>query len=54
MKDGRTVLHGNPIFSVYSVKTVFLLSTDMILPFCQKSKDDLLPEEIHLKTTFPV
>ena len=39
------------IFSVCSVKIVF--PKDMILPFYQKSKDDLLPK-IHLKMTFPI
>ena len=34
-------LHGNMMFSVYSVKMVFLFPTNMNLPFCQKSKDDL-------------
>ena len=28
----------NMTFSVYSVKMVFLFSTNMILPFCQKAK----------------
>ena len=37
-------IHGNMIFSVYLVKMVFLFPTNMILPFCQKSKDDLLPK----------
>ena len=32
------------IFSVYMVKIIFLFDTNMILPFCQKNKDDLLPE----------
>ena len=35
---------GNMIFSAYSVKLVFLFPTNMILPFGQKSKDDLLPK----------
>ena len=25
----------------------------MILPFCQKNKDNLVPKKIHLKVTFP-
>ena len=33
------------IFSVYSVKTAFRFPTNMILPFCQKNKDDLLPKK---------
>ena len=33
------------IFSVYSVK--------MVLPFCQKSRFDILPKKIHLKMTLP-
>ena len=32
------------IFSVYSVKMVILFPTNMKLPFCQKSKDYLLPK----------
>ena len=43
-------IHGNLIFSVYSVKMVFHFSTNMILPFCQKSKD----AKLDLKMTFPV
>ena len=30
------------IFSVYSVKIVFPFPTNIIWPFCWKSKDDLL------------
>ena len=37
--------HGNMIFSVYSVKMVFLFPTKMISAFCQKSKDGLLPKK---------
>ena len=37
-------IHGNMIFSVYSIEMVFLFPTNMTLPFCQKSKDDLLPK----------
>ena len=29
------------IFFIYSVKIIFLFPTNMILPSCQKSKDDL-------------
>ena len=32
----------NMMFSVYSVKMALLFPTNMKLPFCQKSKDDLL------------
>ena len=49
-------IHGN-IFSVYSVKMVFLFPTNMILPFCQKSKDEIIIIIIiiiHLKMTFPL
>ena len=35
-------IHGNMMFSVYSVKMVFLFPTIMKLRFCQKSKDDFL------------
>ena len=41
------------IFSVYSVKMVFLFPTNMILPFCQKSRFDILPKKIHLKMSLP-
>ena len=41
------------IFSVYSVKMVLLFPTNLILPFYQKSKDDLLPRNI-LTMTFLV
>ena len=37
-------IHGNMMLSVYSVKMVFLFPTNMKLPLCQKSKDDLLPK----------
>ena len=33
------------MFSVYSVNVVFLFPTDVKLPLCQKSKDDLLPKD---------
>ena len=43
MKDdlSRNV-HGKMIFSIYSVKILFLFTTNMILPFCQKSQDGFL------------
>ena len=37
-------VHGNMTFSVYLLKMAFLFPTNMILPFCQKSKADLLPK----------
>ena len=40
MKDDRSQKY----MEIYSVKMVFLSPTNMILPFCQKSKDDLLPK----------
>ena len=33
---------------------VFLFPTNMLLSFCQKSKDNLLPKKIYLRMTFPV
>ena len=33
------------MFSVYSVNVVFLFPTDVKLPLCQKSKDDILPKD---------
>ena len=42
------------ILSVYFVKMDFLFLTNMILTFCQKSKDDLLPKNIYLRMTFLV
>ena len=39
--------HRNIIFSVYSVKMVFLFPTNMILPLCQERRSS--PEKIHLK-----
>ena len=36
-------IHGN-IFHLYPVKMVFPFPTNMILPFCQESKVDLLPK----------
>ena len=45
MKDDLSQkIHGNMIFSVCSVKIVFLFPTNMKLSFCQKSKGDLFPE----------
>ena len=45
MKDDLSQkIHGNMMFSVCSVKMVFLFPTNMKLPFCQKSKDDLFPK----------
>ena len=42
MKDDLSQkINGNMIFSVYPVKMEFLFPTNIILPFCQKSKDDL-------------
>ena len=42
MKDDLSQkLHGNMMLSVCSIKMVFLFHTNMKLPFCQKSKDDL-------------
>ena len=35
-------VHGNMMFSVFSVKIVFIFPTNMKLLFCQKSKDDHL------------
>ena len=37
-------IHENWIFSVYSVKMVFLFPINMILSFYQKSQDNLLPK----------
>ena len=37
--------HGNVMFSIYSVKMVLLFLTNIKLPFCQKSKGDLLLED---------
>ena len=39
-------IHGNVTFSVCSAKMVFLFLKNMKLPFCQKSKDDVLPKNI--------
>ena len=46
MKDHLSQkIHGNMVFSVCSVKTVFLFPTKMKLSVCQKSKDDLFPKK---------
>ena len=48
MKDDLSQkIPGNMMFSVYSVKMVFLFPTNMKLSSCQKSKDDLLPKDTH-------
>ena len=45
MKDGLSQkIHRSMMFSICSVKMVFLFPTNMKLPFCQKSKDDLFPK----------
>ena len=52
MKDSLSQkMHGNMMFSVCLVKMVFLFSTNMKLPFCQKCKDDLFPKNTLM--TFP-
>ena len=38
------IIHGNIIFSVYLVKMVFIFPANMIIHFCQKSKDCSLTE----------
>ena len=38
------IIHQNMIISLCLVKMGFLFHTNMIVPFCQKSKDDLLPK----------
>ena len=45
MKDISQKIHGNMIFSVYLVKMVFLFPVNTTLPFCHKSKDDLLSKK---------
>ena len=40
--DISQIIHGNMVFSAYLVKVVFLFPTNMISPFCQKTKNDLL------------
>ena len=47
------IIHGNIIFSVYLVKMVFIFPANMIIHFCQKSKDCSLTENA-LNITFPV
>ena len=48
MKDDLSQkIPGNMMFSVYSVKMVFLFPTNIKLSSCQKSKDDLLPKSTH-------
>ena len=45
MKDDLSQkIHENIMFSVCSVKMVFLFPTNMKIPFCQKSKDGLFPK----------
>ena len=45
MKDDLSQkIHGNIMFSVFSVKMVFLFPTNMKLPFCKNSKGDLFPK----------
>ena len=46
MKDDISQkIHGNMMFSVYSEKAILLFPTNMKLPLCQKSKEDLFPEK---------
>ena len=45
MKDDLSLkIHGNMMFSVCSLKMVFLFPTNVKLPLCQNSKDDLFPK----------
>ena len=45
MKDDFSQkIHGNVMFSVCSVKIIFLFPTNIKLTFCQKSKDDNIPK----------
>ena len=45
MKDDLSEkIHENMTFPVCLVKMVFLFPTNMKVPFCQKSKDDLFPK----------
>ena len=37
-------VHGNMMFSLCSVKIILLFHTNMKLPFCQQSKEDLSPK----------
>ena len=37
-------IYGNMMFSVCSVKLIFLFPTNIKWPFCQKRKDDLFPK----------
>ena len=39
-------IHENMMFSVCSIKMIFLFPTNVKLPLCQKSKDDLFPKNI--------
>ena len=52
--DFSQKLHGNMMFSVFSVKMVFVFPRNMILPFCHKKLIWSSPRKIHLKMTFPV
>ena len=50
MKDDLSQkIHGNVIFSVYSVKMVFLFPTNMILSFCQNITLLIFSEKNSLK-----
>ena len=45
MKDNLSQkIHENMMFSVCLIKMVFLFPTNVKLPLCQKSKDDLFPK----------
>ena len=50
----QKIIHENMVFSAYLVKMVFLFPRNMILPFCQKSKDYIFFRKIHIKTIFPL
>ena len=55
MEDGLCQkIHRNMMFFVYSVKTVLLFPTNMILPFCQKKQRRSSLEKIRLKTALLV
>ena len=55
MKDDLSQkVHGDMVFSAYSMNMVFLFSRNMILPFCQKKQRWSSPERIHCKMTSSV
>ena len=53
MKDDLSQKKRKKIMEIWYFLYICINVINRILPFCQKRKDNLLPQKIHLKVTFP-